>query len=64
MSMKKMLLTTHWSPEEAYDTLEFLTELCQVIRVNYAEELDEYHRQTCIEQQYERLKSEEDIIPF
>ena len=26
MSMKKMLLTTHWSPEEAHGMLEFLAD--------------------------------------
>jgi len=64
MTMKKIVLTTHWSPEEVYDIVQFLAELRETITHNYAAELDEFYRDTHIERQYENLEFEDDIIPF
>lgn len=64
MTMRKMLLTTYWSPSEVHNVLEFLTELQTVIKVNYADELEQYYRDIAIEEQQDFFDFEDDVIPF
>lgn len=64
MAMKKMLLTTYWSPSEVHNVLEFLNELQAVIKVNYANELDQFYRESTNEDQQKFFGFEDDIIPF
>ena len=44
MTMRKILLTTYWTASEVHNVLEFLSELKTVIKVNYADELNEFYR--------------------
>jgi hypothetical protein len=64
MTMKKMLLTAHWTANEVHNVLEFLTELQVAIQVNFADELNEFYREIATEEQQEPFDFEDDIIPF
>ena len=64
MTMKKMLFTTHWTPVEVHNMLDFLTELQEVIKTHYAKELDEFYREIYSEERYEHIEIEDDQIPF
>ena len=64
MTMKKVLLTAHWSAEEALRMLEFLDELREVIKQNYAQELDDLYRDINIEKSYDSPEFEDKSIPF
>ena len=61
--MKKSLLTTHWSPEEADSILLFLDELRDVLLANYRDDIVDYYRQR---QQQDQIlfDFEDDAIPF
>jgi len=43
--MKKMTLTSYWSPEEAHSILLFLDELREILLANYGDDIAEHHRQ-------------------
>ncbi len=45
MSMRKMLFTAHWTPSEVDHLLDFLAGLQEMIKANYAEELEGYYQQ-------------------
>lgn len=62
--MKKNLLTTHWSPEEAYSILLFLDELRDVILANYGDGIADYYRQRQKQQVQILFDFEGDAIPF
>lgn len=64
MTMKKILLTTYWTASEVHTVLEFLTELQTTIKVNYADELNEFYREMSNEEQQEFFNFEDDAIPF
>ena len=64
MTMRKMHLTTYWTANEAHNVLEFLTELQAVIKINYADELNEFYREISSEEQQELFDFEDDAIPF
>lgn len=64
MTMTKMYLTTYWTASEAHTVLEFLTELQTIIKVNYADELNEFYREIANEEQQEPFDFEDDAIPF
>jgi hypothetical protein len=62
--MKKSLLTTYWSPEEAHSILLFLDELREMIVQNYAEDIAAYCKELHGEQRCLFPEIENDIIPF
>lgn len=62
--MRKILLTTYWTASEVHNVLEFLAELQTTIKVNYADELNEFYRETDNEEQQELFDVEDDAIPF
>ena len=64
MTMRKMLLTTYWTASEVHNVLDFLTELQTVIKVNYADELEQFYREIAIEEQQDFFDFEDDTIPF
>ena len=64
MTMRKILLTTYWTASEVHNVLEFLAELQTTIKVNYADELNEFYRETDNEEQQELFDVEDDAIPF
>ena len=64
MTMRKLLLTTYWTASEVHHVLEFLTELQTTIKVNYADELNEFYQNIANEEQQERFRHEDDVIPF
>ena len=64
MTMRKILLTTYWTASEVHNVLEFLSELKTVIKVNYADELNEFYREISNEEQQELFDFEDDAIPF
>lgn len=64
MTMKKLLLTTHWSPNEVCNVLELLTELQEVIKTNYHDEIDAFYKDIAEQEQQEAFDLKDDIIPF
>ena len=64
MTMKKMHLTTYWSPEEAHSMLLFLDELRDTLLVHYGNDITDYHRQQREESDDINLDFEDDFIPF
>ena len=64
MTMTKMLLTTHWTPVEVHNMLDFLSELQEVIKTNYAEELEEFYREIYVDHRHDRFDFIDDEIPF
>ncbi len=64
MTMRKMPLTTWWSPEEAYSILLFLDELREVLLAHYGDDIADYHRQQLQEENVRDSDFEDDIIPF
>ncbi len=64
MTMRKILLSTYWTASEAHTVLEFLTELQAAIKVNYADELNEFYREIANEELQEGFDFEDDAIPF
>jgi len=64
MTMRKILLTTYWTASDVHNVLEFLTELQETIKVNYADELSEFYREMANEEQHELFDFEDDAIPF
>ena len=64
MTMRKIRLTTYWTPSEVHNVLEFLGELQATIKVNYADELNEFYRGIANEEQQEYFDFEDDAIPF
>ena len=64
MTMRKMRLTTYWTASEAHNALEFLAELQTVIKINYADELEEFYHDIANEEQQDAFDFEDDVIPF
>lgn len=64
MPMKKMALTTYWSPAEAHSVLLFLDELREVIVQNYAEDIAAYCKESHGEQHCLFPEIEDDAISF
>ena len=62
--MRKMHLTTCWSPEEAYSILLFLDELRETLLVHYSNDIADYHRQQREENNDANIVFEDDSIPF
>jgi hypothetical protein len=62
--MKKMALTTYWSPAEAHSMLLLLDELREVIVQNYAEDITTYCKELHGEQRCPFPEIEDDGIPF
>ena len=64
MTMKKMQLTTYWTASEVHNVLEFLAELQETIKMNYADELNAFYQDITNEERQERFDFEDDEIPF
>lgn len=62
MTMKKVLFTTYWSPQEAQSILFFLDERRDTLLANYGNEIAEYYRQ--ITHHDIDFDFEDDTIPF
>ena len=59
--IKKSLLTTHWSPEEAYRILHFIDEIRDVLLANYSDGIAGHYRQ---KQGQIGFDFKDDAIPF
>lgn len=64
MTMRKILLTTYWTPSEVHNVLEFLAELQTTIKVNYSDELDGFYREIANQEQKQHVDFEDDEITF
>ncbi len=64
MTMRKMPLTTYWSPEEAYSILLFLDELREVLLDHYGDDIADHYRQQLQEENDPDSAFEDDMIPF
>ena len=64
MTMKKIVLSTYWSPNEVHNVLALLTELQAAIKANHADELEQYDRDIATEGQHDLFGFEDDLIPF
>jgi 4-hydroxyphenylpyruvate dioxygenase-like putative hemolysin len=62
--MRKILLTTYRTPSEVHNVLEFLAELQTTIKVNYADELNEFYREIANQEKQEYFDFEDDVMPF
>jgi hypothetical protein len=62
--MKLSYITSHWSPDQAYDMLMLLDNLRDTIWQNYRDEIIEYcHQQGCCEDDF-LVDIGDDVIPF
>ena len=67
MTMKKMLFTAHWTPEEVNTILNFLEGLQSMIETNYAAELENFYQeitQYANSNHHEGYDFIDDEIPF
>lgn len=64
MPMKKMALTTYWSPQEAHSILLLLDEFREVIMQHYAKDIAAYCKELHDEQHCLFPEIEDDAIPF
>ena len=62
--MKLIKISSHWSPEEAYNMLMLLDNLRDVIWQNYREDIIEHCRQEQIQENHSSIVFDDDTIPF